>query len=143
MTVLPTVLVSTENGPVRVNKEDFDLDQLKDAKDREYKPYKGDEVAEQSEAPNQINTDGPPLAAPSAPHFGEGEQPANIDPLKGAVAPDNVPTGLYVMKKGTGAKGRYMVVNEKGEAVTNRPPINPDGYLTEEDATKAITDLPH
>lgn len=141
--VKEVVLVSTANGPVRVNKDEFDEDQAKDAKERQYKPYTGKQEPEQSTAATDTaRADGPPLAAPAAPHFGTPDENDQIDPLKGAVAPKVTPPGLYVMSKGTGAKKKYIVVDETGKAVTDKPGIDAGGYSTEPEAQKAITDLP-
>ena len=63
------VLVTGSDGkPLRVTKADFDADQAKEKKDQTFKPWSGDEVAEQSQVGGGAAalTDGPPLAAPSA-----------------------------------------------------------------------------
>jgi hypothetical protein len=130
-------------GGVRVNKSDYEADQQKPAGERQYKG----KVTEAE--PSTVNTagvmdtsDGPPLAAPSAPHFG-GEDAAApaapIDPLKGAVAPT---TGTadqrLVLKDGS----KYFVVDAHGKKIEGDG-IEKGGYKTEDAAWKAIKDLPH
>jgi hypothetical protein len=139
------ILAQSKGGKtVRVNKADFEADQELPAKERAYKPYEGRDEPAQSEPATAglIDTsDGPPLAAPSAPHFGgeDAPAPAPVDPLKGAVAPT---TGTadqrLVMKRGK----KYFVVDAKGENITGDG-IEKDGYTTEDAAWKAIKDLPH
>lgn len=132
------VYVEGKNGPTRVNKSDFDADQEKPAGERQYKAYKGKDVPEQS-SPGGEQLSGPPLAAPSAPHFGEQEDQTNIDPLKQAVAPpSHAPDARLVLKEGS----KFFVVNGAGEKVKDEG-VDEGGYKTEDLAWKAIKDLPH
>ena len=128
-------------GGVRVNKSDYEADQQKPAGERQYKGKldKESEPSEPMTAGVMDTSDGPPLAAPSAPHFGDAAERDNIDPLKGAVAPT---TGTadqrLVLKDGS----KYFVVDAKGEKVKGDG-IEAKGYSTEAAAWKAIQDLPH
>lgn len=132
-------------GGVRVNKSDYEADQQKPAGERQWKGSLAKE-SEQSEAVGTAGvmdtSDGPPLAAPSAPNFGgedDGVAPAPIDPLKGAVAPT---TGTADQRLVLKRKDRYFVVDAKGENVTDDG-IEAKGYTTEAAAWKAIKDLVH
>lgn len=132
-------------GGVRVNKADYEADQEKPEGERQYKGKVGKDE-DQSQAGMTAGvmdtSDGPPLAAPSAPNFGgedDGVAPAPIDPLKNAVAPT---TGTadqrLVLKEGS----KYFIVNAKGEKVTGDG-IEAKGYSSDSAAWKAIKDLVH
>ena len=146
-----TMWASGPDGPVKVNVSDFEADQEKPKGERQWSKLAESKQPDEPETPPQtIGVDtgtmgnGPALAAPSAPHFGEAQNPDNIDPLKNAVAPAVTPTGLYVMMLGKGnAKKKYFVVDQTGAKVTDKAGIEADGYETEVQAQKAINDLPH
>jgi hypothetical protein len=130
-------------GGVRVNKADYEADQQKPEGERQYKGKVSEaEPSTRMTAGVMDTTSGPPLAAPSAPHFGGEDSaapPAPIDPLKGAVAPT---TGTadqrLVLKDGS----KYFVVDALGNKVEGDG-IDSKGYKTEDAAWKAIKDLPH
>lgn len=141
-----TCEVVVVNG-VRVNKADYEADQEKPAAERQYSAKaKPEEPADAARG----TMDGPPLAAPSAPHFASAADsavaPTPIDPLKGAAAPVNAsPNQRLVLKeKVKGGGERYFVVDGNGQKITDlEPAIDPKGYDTEELAQAAIRALPH
>lgn len=114
--VCEVVLVSGKNGPVRVNKDDFDADQEKPTGDRQFKPYSGKEEPEQSSQSTSRTYDElgvEPRATPSAPDFTQGETVSNqpIDPAKNAVAPSITnATDRLAMKDGN----KWYVVDGMG-----------------------------
>lgn len=129
-------------GLVRVNKDEFDADQEKDAADRQYSKYSGKDEAEQSNASTAGKTfeelGVEPTAAPSAPDFSAGtnEAPLPIDPIKQAAAPSVAPPHqLLVMKEGS----KFFVVNGMGEKVQDVAGIdNDEGYKSQKAAKDAI-----
>lgn len=132
-------------GGVRVNKADYEADQEKPEGERLYKGKVGKDE-DQSQAGMTAGvmdtSDGPPLAAPSAPNFGgedSGVAPSPIDPLKGAVAPT---TGTADQRLVLKEKDRYFVVDAKGEKIKDDG-IDAKGYTSESAAWKAIKDLVH
>lgn len=139
--VEPVVMV----GGVRVSKSAYDADQEKPEGEREYgkldsKAKQAD--VEQSQGGIALNTDGPPLAAPSAPDFtgGEGAAPLPVDPLKNAVAPVAPgPNSRAVLKKGK----KYHAVDANTGETLKLDGIEPTGYDTEDAAWVAIRALPH
>ena len=109
---LETVTIVTDNGPVRINKSDYDAapDQYKLA----------------SPAPVQS---GDKIEAGGD---GKADKPADLD----APAPQ-----LMVMKDGKGKDVRHYVVDAAGERI-DRDGIDAAGYATEKEAWDAILALP-
>lgn len=137
------VLVSGKDGPVRVNKSDFDTDQEKPTGERQYSAYRGKQEAEQADASNgrksfeELGVE--PIAAPSAPDFtpGESDAPLPVDPTKNAVAPSlAAPNDLLVMKEGN----KFFVVNGVG-AKQEIDGIDAAGYKTQALAQEAISKI--
>lgn len=138
------VLVSGKDGPVRVNKDEFDADQEKPTQDRQFKAYRGKDEPEQPDHSDGRKTFAElgiePVAAPSAPDFtpGEADAPLPVDPAKNAVAPSLVPPNdLLVMKDGK----KCFVVNGMGVKQTEIAGIDADGYSTIAAAQAAIDNL--
>jgi len=144
--IVEVVTITGPNGPLRVNKADYDADQADEKKMKLHK-----DEAEQSVGANVSNTqplpDGVlPVAAPSAPDFTAHEDaPAIIDPVRNAVAPVQPSPGqLLVAKEGTGAKTRYFIVDGAGNKVTDNPKVEVKGYASDTDAWKAAVEaVPH
>lgn len=140
-TVYATVKGSKD--PVRVNKTDFDADQEKDAKDRTYSEYKGDDpVATAKGTEGEVL----PTAAPSAPKMAgdAGAPQPPVDQVKNAAAPA-APTDnqIFVMKQGSGNKAKFFLtemVDGKAKKIEGDRAkllgIDEDGYDTEEAANK-------
>lgn len=144
------VLVKGQDGnPLRVNKDDFDADQEKPVKDRQYTAYDGDdadEILNQSVSGQQTfeSLGIEPQAAPSAPNFngGTNTNPLPVDPAKNAAAPATTsPNQRLVMKEGK----KFFLVNESGIKLTTADvgaQIEEGGYSTQEAAQEAIKNLP-
>ncbi len=107
-----TVLIETENGPVRINAEDFDAKTMKKAKSQDVP------AAPESGAP----------AADPAAEAGDGSQ--------GAAAP----VQRLVSSEGKGDKQRFYIVDAAGAKLTGEG-IAEDGYATDAEAWAAITAL--
>lgn len=105
--VVETVLITTENGDVLINKSDYDVDQA----DGGAKQYT--------------------LAADQTPPPVD----AMIEPTGGN--DDGNPDQKLVMKDGK----KFYVVSKDGVKVVDTAGIDNEGYGTEADAWKAITDL--
>ena len=144
------VTVTGPNGPVRVNKADFDADQAKDTKDRQFKPHAAKEGEETEQSVAGVRTtfealDGVEItAAPSAPNFNRGDGPAlPIDPEKKAVAPATTsPNQRLVMKEGK----TFFIVDSMGNKLKSEDvggEIDPEGYKSKIAADAAIAKLPH
>lgn len=101
------------DGPVRVDPEQFHLDQAKPAAERVWSLWT-------SEAP------APAPAVPVAPAA------APPSPVAAVALPK-----MLVMKSGT----KFLIVDEKGQTITGVEGIEPTGYKTQAAATKAIEAL--
>jgi hypothetical protein len=126
-------------GGVRVNRSDYDADQEKPAKERQY----GKLDTKQEDAP-QSSGDAPmapPAPAPEPQPVAPAPEPQPVAPAPEPqpVAPS--PGGLLISKEGN----RYFVVNAQGEKVTDNAAIDAKkGYASEPDAwAAAIAGTPH
>lgn len=134
--ICETVLVKGDNGPVRVNKSDFDADQAKGGAKlfTLHKETKAEEDAGLT-APQPTGATATPVdpaltipPAPSAPDLGGA-----------AVPPANpAPNQYLAMKDGK----KFFVVNAAGERAEIDGINNKDGYATEQDAWNAILTIP-
>lgn len=136
--------VKGSSDPVRVNKDDFDADQEKDAGDRLYSKYTGSDEPEQSSAADRTTFEAlenvRPQAAPSAPDFSGGHNaaPLPIDEEKNAAAPTSPsPNARLVMKEGS----KFFIVDGMGTKLEDDG-IDTAGYKTEKAAKDAIAALP-
>lgn len=122
---MKTLLVKGKNGPKRINERDFDA--KKHTLHNATKAEKA-EGLDQQPLTTEFTVDPtvPIPPAPSAPDF--------VDP-----APATPPSPNTRLVKKDGKK--FFVVNPNGEAVDEEG-IDKDGYKTEQEAWKAITDLP-
>lgn len=147
--ICETVTIQTENGPVRINKNDYDADQAEGgakaftlATEAEAAPVAD---AEQGGVRTVGTTDGagavvvpvdgvtiPP--APSAPVTALGGDESKVA-TPTAVAPNT----LMVIKDGK----KFFVIRPTGEKVTDVEGVDVAGYATEEAARNAINALPH
>ncbi len=146
-----TVLVKGSDGPIRVNKSDFDADQ---EGDKNYTLYKGKNDADTTVARgarSDVNVTGQgenggevqTTAAPSAPDFSSpagSEQP--IDKVKNAAAPTSTTADqILVMKQGSGKNAKYFLTDGMGQKITGDRAkllkIDENGYDSEE-AAKAV-----
>lgn len=146
-----TTLVQGKDGPVRVNKSDFDADQEKPAGDRQFKAHKGDDdTATARGARSDVNASGAggvvTTAAPSAPDFSgpEGGAPTPIDETKNAAAPVSTTADqILVMKGGTDKKPRWFLADGMGNKITGAKAtklgIDENGYDTQEAASAVQT----
>lgn len=139
--IAETVIINGPNGPVRVNKSDYDADQS-DKGAKSMTLHKEQSIDALTGGGQQIGypPGTQPTAAPSAPNFGNavehGAAPV-IDPNKNAVAPSTPsPNTLLVAKEGTEKKPRFFVVDGTGAHV-EAPSIDKDGYETEANAWAA------
>lgn len=133
-------------GGVRVSKSAYEADQQKPEGEREYGKLDAKAAqakAERSVGGTALSTDGPPLAAPSAPDFNgpNGDAAAlPIDPLKNAAAPlAPGPNSRAVILKGK----KYHAVDANTGETLDIDGIEKSGYATEEAAWTAIRALPH
>lgn len=142
-----TVLVKGSDGPIRVNKSDFDIDQASDKP--QYTEYKGKDAGdietETPQAPTFEELGIPPVAAPSAPNMGgtKGDAaPLPIDPEKNAVAPSVTSQNQrLVMKEGK----KFFIVDGNGSKLKSADvggEIDESGYTSKEAADAAILNLP-
>lgn len=124
-----TVMVKGSDGPVRVNKADFDADQAEGG-DKNYTAYKGKEPTASTGQRSDVNVSGQgedgevqTTAAPSAPDFSTGEGVATdpIDPVKNAAAPKSTTSDeLLVMKITSGKdKGKFTLVDGGGKRLSD------------------------
>lgn len=142
--VLATVKGST--GKVRINKSDFEADQLLPTGERQYSAAKDDETVEQSDGAGvktfaDLETDGVRIqAAPSAPNFngGEGGVKPIVDSETGAIAPvAPSPNSRIVMREGD----KFFVCDGMGIKLTDGS-VEEKGYKSEKAAQDAIAKLP-
>jgi hypothetical protein len=140
--------------PARVNKSDFDEDQAKPEGERLYSRASDakSEATTQIEAgtPAGMPTEFPEnvirTAAPSAPNMsgaptdpGAATTPLEIDPVKNAAMPSNPsPNSRLVAKE----KGKFFVVDERGEKIEGANGPDDKGYTTDKEAWNVILALP-
>jgi hypothetical protein len=113
--ILPTVTIKTENGPVRINEEDFDPETM-----ALYDAVEPDPVPAEPAATETV--------------------PAPADPA--ATNPDPAPAQkLLVMKSGA----KFFIVNELGAKIDGEAAealgIVVDGYQTEAKAKAALAEI--
>jgi len=147
--VCETVVITGKDGPVRVNKSDYDADR---ASDKPSMKLHGSVEPEQSVAgvtDVQLGEGVILPAAPSAPNFTgpEPTEPLPIDPNKNAVtpiapSPDQKLVKNFETGKGATKKDHWFVVTPAGDKITGTEGIADDGYATEQDAWNAILALP-
>lgn len=142
-----TVLIQGDNGPVRVNKSDFDMDQ---AGDKTMKKFTGKDPTATDNGngvASDVNVTGAngvlTTAAPSAPDFSapQGEELPK-DTLTGAAAPAvTTADQLLTMKQGSGKSAKYFIADGMGNKITGDRAkllgIDENGYDSEE-AAKAV-----
>lgn len=142
-----TVLVKGDNGPIRVNKSDFDADQAGDKKYTRDTKAENDAAAASGQV-SDVNVTGEggvqTTAAPSAPNFSDGDagKALPIDETKNAVAPKTTTADqLLVMKQGTGKSAKFFISDGMGQKITGdrakQLGIDEEGYDTEA-AAKAV-----
>ena len=126
---IETMLITTENGPVRINRSDYDPEQ--------HTAAEGEDVT--AAAAQEAGQDGG--NAEGAPDL---TKPQNTDPrdVRDAPAvPNAAPAvgaaGLIVTKKGK----KHIVVDAAGKPVT-RDGIDAAGYETDQAAWDAVLALP-
>lgn len=140
---LETVLVEGPDGPIRINKDEFDADQ---EGEKNYTAHKGEAAAPSGDRSDANVTgkgvDGQVLttAAPSAPNFSStpSGSAGPIDATKNAVAPVSTTVDqLLVMKQGK----KYFITDGMGQKITGDRAkllkIDESGYDSEE-AAKAV-----
>lgn len=138
-----TCEVVSVNGGLRVNKADYDADQAEGGKGA----YKLDSAAKQEgveQSTTAMLTEPAPGVivppAPSAPNFkGTDTTPIKLDPETGAALPPTLSENQYAtMQKGK----KFIVVLMDGTPVTGVTGIDEAGYATNDEAIKAVNDLP-
>lgn len=124
--ILPTVMITTKNGPVRINETDYD-----EKKHKLHKPSGKDEKEAMNAEPKTVDQTGqidPNLTipvAPSAPNF--------ASPPTAPVAPSNPsPSQRLVTKQGK----KFVVVDMNGAKIEANG-IDQTGYATEAEAWTA------
>lgn len=118
---LPTVTIVTDNGPVIINKSDFDpaIHTLHDAGEAAVEP-----------APSVIpSIPVEPTSAPVQPPAPVTPPPPPVPPVQ----PDDKPLVAQI-------GDRYFIVNVKGEKLAGKG-ISPTGYASNEKAWEAVTKL--
>lgn len=140
-----TVLVKGSDGPIRVNKDDFDADQAGEKKYTAYHGKDGDDAPSGDRSDVNVTgngVDGQVLttAAPSTPNFSgpAGSLADPIDQTKNAVAPVSTTADqLLVMKQGK----KFFITDGMGQKITGDRAkllkIDERGYDSEETA-KAV-----
>lgn len=128
---IPTVMIETDNGPVMINKSEYDpaIHKLMD-ENATSEPQPPSDPAEPVNPATSEPQDGnsqpvaTDAAAPVNPAAGEPDKPAAILPQ------------MLVTKR----KTKFHVVGVNGDDITLEG-INPAGYKTENEAWAAITAL--
>ena len=144
-----TVLVKGSDGPIRVNKSDFDADQAGDKTMTEFKgkdPTEGDNDGKVARGTaSDVNVTGAhgvqTTAAPSAPDFsgGDATRPLPMYETKNAAAPAATTADqLLVMKQGSGKSAKFFITDGMGQKITGDRAkllgIEEAGYDSEEAA---------
>lgn len=147
--ICETVTIQTENGPVRVNKSDYDADQAEGgaksmtlATEKQAAPVADAETQTpqtvgQTDGAGAVVVPADGLTVPPAP-----SAPVNAlggDESKVATPNTLAPNTLLVIKDGK----KFYVVRPTGEKVTDVEGIDAAGYASEEAARNAINALPH
>lgn len=141
--VLDVITIQTENGPVRINRSDFDPSK--------HTAVNSDEAPAAAAAPNapapifdaQTGERLVPLADTSNPNLNPpNASPPNVPPAASTTPPPPPPTTptptepveRFVTSKGTGKNQRWYVADKTGTSVAG---FNADGYATEAEAIAA------
>lgn len=132
--ILETVLIKGKNGPIRVNKRDYEKDQNSDNPTMKLHTNKADNETNENTSPQTAGAavtaaEGvtmPPV--PSAPNTGTDT------PVLQPSAPI-LPGQLATIKQG---KKIVVVTAADGQPVTGNPAIDENGYKTDADAWAAI-----
>lgn len=131
MPKIPTVSIATSNGPVLINKSDFD--------ETKHKLFGSTAIPEKQE-PEKTDTTGANGNAPAA-TTDQTATTAQTPPPAATTAPnDQTPppvvdhTEYYVAKIGN----KFFVTDRESNKIDN-PKFNAKGYATQEDASAAIT----
>lgn len=134
---LPTVEIETENGPVLINRSDFnpDLHKLSE-RSKEELTAQIERAANQGQPVEPVAPPAPPApAAQDVPPTGQTTPPAPPAPVDPVAPPATAPVdpALMVTKKGR----KHFVIDQAGQPVTVEG-IDPEGYATDQAAWDAI-----
>lgn len=135
MTKVPVVTIETENGPVRINKSDFDPATMTLAGAVAPAAPAAPPAGDPGTAPTPATPAAPEApAAPVAPPAGDpgATQGLNLAP-EAAAAPTAPQSALYVTKK-----GRKFIVTDQGGNAVEMAGIEPGGYAKENEAWAAV-----
>lgn len=135
-TILPVVVIETDNGPVRINETDYNPDVH-----TIYEPTKKEEKEGVFQTPEPIVPIEPPSVAVVTGGNIQNPAPAvvneNVTPEQINMTPDNSAGRPEYLVSKTGAK--YFVVDTAGNPVKGIATIDERGYKTDGEAWAAVT----